>query len=687
MTSAVQAPPGRSLEQRLRQARARAFVGRHEELAAFGAALRGEPSAALVFYVHGPGGVGKSTLLRHLVDQARHAGRLVVEVDGRFVGQSPAQLEQTAQALLERPDAVLTVDSFEHCQWLETWLWQRFLPRIAEGALVVLAGRQTPATEWTSDPGWAGALHVAELGPLTDEQARTLVSLNGVRPENTEAIVRFAGGNPLALSLAAAVDSANPGSAQAWAPSAETLGTLIAGLIGEVPSADHRRALEVAAQAYNTTEELLEAALPGLPAQQLFAWLRALPFMETTAHGCHPHDAAREAVAADLRWRAPNAFDGMKRRLTTEYLRQIRELPEQQALGVMNQLFYLFRDLKRIRDLYVWPRSGQVQDDPLRPEDVGTILRMATETEGPESADLVRYWLGRQPEGFSVYRSIDTGEVVAFACRLVLTAEPEPRDLAADPVVAAAWEYCNSTAPPQPGEHIAMTRFCIYPGAYQVPSPVTNLNHSRVQADAARSRGRAQGMFVLHDCDRWGELLRGVLTDAGVRPRVGDRTYGLFVTDWRQIPFESWVDHVLNETDMPALATPSTTTRDSFDQAVREALQIWRTPRAFAVTQLLTARLVADSRDQVTELRDLITSAVDELGRNPRSIKAKEALVATYFSGAPTQEAAARRAGMSFSTYRRHLRQGLDALSDILWNRELSAAASRPNRAGQTLAA
>ncbi|BAL93164.1 hypothetical protein AMIS_79440 [Actinoplanes missouriensis 431] len=663
--------PGRSLGERLRQARSRAFVGREEQVAAFGAALRDDPSAALVFYLHGPGGVGKSTLVRHLTDQARHANRLVIELDGRFVSRSTADFEQAAQGLFDRPDAVLVVDSFEHCQWLETWLWQRFLPRIADGALVVLAGRQAPAVEWTADPGWAGALHVAELGPLSEEQARRLLAVNGVRPESMDEVLRFAGGNPLALSLAAAVDSARAGSAQEWSPSAETLGTLIAGLIGEMPSPDHRRALEVAAQAYHTTEQLLQAALPEQDAHELFAWLRGLPFMESTAHGCHPHDAARESVVADLRWRAPDAFQAMKRRLSAEYLRQIRELPEHQALGVMSQLYYLFRDQRNIREVFTWARTGQVQDDPLRPEDIETVVRMARETEGPESAELVRYWIGRQPDGFSVYRSIDTGEAVAFGGRIDLAAPPDPQDIAVDPVVAAAWEHCNSTAPPAPGEYIAITRFLICPGAYQVPSPVTELHHSRVQATAARSRGgMAQGMIVLHDTELWGRLLRGALTDAGVRPRVGDRTYGLFVTDWRQVPFEMWLDNILDESDRPATASAQIT-RPEFDQAVRETLQNWRSPRAFALSELLKSRLVADAVDPVADLRALIQQTVDEVGRDAKLIKAREALVATYFSGAPTQEAAARRAGMSFSTYRRHLRQGIDTVCSVLWDMQL----------------
>ncbi|BAL93155.1 hypothetical protein AMIS_79350 [Actinoplanes missouriensis 431] len=672
--------PGPSLGERLRQARARTFVGRHDEVAAFEAALRGDPHAAVVLAVHGPGGIGKSTLVRRLADDARQAGRLVIPMDGRFLGRSTAEFEQSAQVLLDRPDAVLLIDSFEHCQWLETWLWQRFLPRIADGALVVLAGRRTPATEWVSDPGWAGAMHVTELGPFDEGQARELLAISGVSPHSEDAVLRFAGGNPLALALAAAVDSARPGAAQQWSPSGETLRTLVAGLIGEVPSPDHRRALEVAAQAYTTTEELLHTALPGADAQELFDWLRALPFMETTPYGIHPHDAAREAVAADLRWRAPNAYTEMRRRLMTEYLRQIREAPEAQAAHVSSRLYYLFRDVKAVGEIWVWSRNGDIQDDPMRPEDVDTLVRMTTECEGPESAELLRYWLARQPQGVSVYRMAGDDRIIAFAARLVLPAPADPRDVATDPVVAAAWDYSNSTAPPAEGEHIAMTRFCVYPEHYQVPSPVITLCNSRTQLEIARSRGRAFGMLVYQDAETWARLYKGTLADTGARPRVGDRTYGLFANDWRQVPFEAWLNHIITATDVPVPAAPSATTREAFDIGVREALRSWRSPRTFAATSLLRSRLVADSSDPVADLRGLLRRAVDDLGDDPRTIKAHETVTATYFSGASTQESAARRSGMSFGTYRRHLRHGTELVCDALRAWELHGVPAAQSR-------
>ncbi|WP_369184882.1 AAA family ATPase [Streptomyces sp. Y1] len=660
-----------SVGERLSSARVQAFIGRDEELDRFARALTGDPQAPFAFYLYGPGGIGKSTLLRRLADHARAAGRLLVELDGRFVGRDPADFERAAGPFLDVPGTVLFLDSFEHCQWLEGWLWHRFLPRAADGALVVLGGRLAPQPQWTADPAWAGLLHVAELEPFSEEQARTLLATAQIRPEMRELVLRFAGGNPLALSLAAAAGSTGWSYDQTWAPSADVLRTLLVGLIGEVPSAAHRRALEVAAQAYSTSEELLAAVLPDHDAHLLFAWLRELPFMEATHRGLHPHDAARETLAADLRWRAPNAFVAMRKRLAEEYLRLLREAPEERVWTVTDELFYLFRDGQIVARLRTWSREDEVHDRPLHPDDLGTVLRMAAETEGPESAALVHYWAQRQPQAFSVYRLVSTGRIVAFTARLALPAPPDPEDLATDPVVAAAWAHTDATAPVGPGEHIGISRFTVYPERYQVPSRVIDLSSSRAQAESARARGRAFGFAVWRDAEAWAARVKGSLADTGARPRVGEHTYGVFCVDWRQVPVETWLRHFIASTEVPTPSGPSGFSRTAFDRAVREALPHWRDPAAFAACALARTRLAADFADPAEELRALLRRSVDDLARDPRGVRAREALTAGYFSGAPTQEAAARRLGLPYGTYRRHLRQGLDLLCESLWQQEL----------------
>ncbi|MFC5905844.1 hypothetical protein [Streptacidiphilus monticola] len=68
-----------------------------------------------------------------------------------------------------------------------------------------------PQPQGTADPAWAGLLHVRELWPLSGGEAEALLEAASVRPERRDAVLRLAGGNPLALTLAAAADSAGRG--------------------------------------------------------------------------------------------------------------------------------------------------------------------------------------------------------------------------------------------------------------------------------------------------------------------------------------------------------------------------------------------------------------------------------------------------------------------------------------------
>ena len=63
----------RTLADRLGQARARSFVGRRTELDQF-AALLSTPDEPAVVVVHGPAGIGKSTLLRQFEAYAAEHG-------------------------------------------------------------------------------------------------------------------------------------------------------------------------------------------------------------------------------------------------------------------------------------------------------------------------------------------------------------------------------------------------------------------------------------------------------------------------------------------------------------------------------------------------------------------------------------------------------------------------------------
>lgn len=307
-----------SLAQRLQAARRRAFVGREHEIAAFRSALDDTARPFTLLFVTGPGGIGKTSLLRRFADEAAESGRAVIELDGaRGDVCSTSDFEAAAQRMLavEQAPAVLLVDGFEHYQPFESWLREDFLPRLPLGSVVVLAGRRRPGRGWRGDPAWREILERVELRALTDRDAERLLAARGVPEFHCKSVLTFAAGNPLALSLAAdEVDGVE--SYVDWMPSQELVGTLLDQLVlGHVPSAEHRRALEVCALLPATNEEMLRATLPDADAGALFGWLRELPFIDSGPRGVHPHDVVREILDADLRWRDPERHQVMRTRI------------------------------------------------------------------------------------------------------------------------------------------------------------------------------------------------------------------------------------------------------------------------------------------------------------------------------------------------------------------------------------
>ncbi|HEU5089571.1 MAG TPA: ATP-binding protein, partial [Roseiflexaceae bacterium] len=92
--------PGGRLANRLAHVRRRLFVGRESEQALFCSALESVHSSFAVLHLYGPGGMGKSSLLREFGHIAAERGRTVAYIDGRAIALHPAGfLAHLAEAL------------------------------------------------------------------------------------------------------------------------------------------------------------------------------------------------------------------------------------------------------------------------------------------------------------------------------------------------------------------------------------------------------------------------------------------------------------------------------------------------------------------------------------------------------------------------------------------------------------
>ena len=99
-------------------------------------------------------------------------------------------------------------------------------------------------------------------------------------------------------------------------------------------------------------------------------------------------------------------------------------------------------------------------------------------------------------------------------------------------------------------------------------------------------------------------------------------------------------------------------------------------PDLLGLNRVARTRLLP-AEDRGTEaatdrLVTLIHEGVDQLRLHPRDDKLVRAIDRTYLRPAANQEAAAEALSLPFSTYRRHLTDGVARLTELLWRQELA---------------
>jgi hypothetical protein len=551
---------------RLVDARRRDFVGRSEELGLFESVL-GSSGGGVVF-VHGPGGLGKTSLLHQYAWLGERHGRRVIRFDAAETGPSagavlagliraaglpgsdapagPAEPPAVAlAALAEVPRILLLIDGAEHLATLDQWLREELLARMPADAVVVLAGRQPPSLGWRADPGWHDLLRVVTLRPLDPESSREVLRRRGVPESAATAAVAFARGHPLALALAAEIgpDLAGrpvPGAGGPPGAPPEALKDLLAGLLDVVPGPLHRAALEASAQVLVTTEALLSALLDQ-PAHEVFGWLSRLSVMEYTDRGVRPHELVRDLLAADLRWRDPDQRALLHRRAGAYYAARLRA-----GDPVLVDFAYLHRDSDVLGPFLSHVTGARGPDDlavtPMAEGEWPTLREWLVRYEGGESARLVDAWAS--PATVRVVRGAD-GTAHGFLVLLALESlDPATRE--ADPATAAAWRHAHATGPPDPGETALFVRAWLTPDAYQDLSPAQLAMTLHLVRLYLTVPGLALSYFPVADPEAWAgpcgyaELIRTPEADF----TVDGRAYGVYAHDWRAMPPAAWLQRL-----------------------------------------------------------------------------------------------------------------------------------------------
>ncbi len=686
---------------RLSEARHRRFVGRTAELSLFESALVTPELPFQVLHIFGPGGVGKTSLLNEFAYICEQAQVTHIHVDCRNIEPSPSAFIEAAglemgPAPSDSPlqgftsptsKVVLLVDTYESVAPLDDWLREVFLPQTPDNMLTVVAGRNPPSIAWRTDPGWQTLIKTIPIRNLSPQESKAYLTSRDVPTRQRQAVLDFTHGHPLALSLVA--DLFGQGKDFQFEPDAapDMVKALLERFVQNVPSPAHRAALEACALVRLITESLLSEMLSASDSHELFEWLREQSFIESGPMGLFPHDLTREALAADLHWRNPDWYSELHRRARVYYNARLDQTRDQEQQRILMDYIFLHRDNPVVRPFFDWQESGGLLADTMQESDKPILLEMVLRHEGKEAVSIAKHWLSRQPQGVTVFR--DSQQPAAGFLLTVPLHEVTEVDLKIDPAAQASWRYLQKHAPLRGGEGASLFRFWMARDTYQGVSPVQSLIFVSMVRHYRTTAGLAFTFLPCAYPDFWAPMF--AYADLDRIPEsdfeIGSKRYGVYGHDWRKRPPTEWLELLAERevaTALQPMPTPKASTptvvlsQNEFEIAVRAALRDYSRPTALRSNPLTNSRMVIEKTGtsstlsaRVDALRSIIQATTDSLQGSPKEGKFYRALYHTYISPAPTQEQAAELLDIPFSTYRRHLKSGINRVGDALWRQEI----------------
>lgn len=685
------------LEDRIRAERGRQFVGRAEEIDLFTSVIGSRPMPHVVLAVYGPGGVGKTTLLRQFESICRAKGVSSCTLDGRYLQPNPdlfvdALCRATGQsgqaeamaALAAEGRGVLFVDTYEAIEPLDGWLRETFIPQLPENVLVVLLGRKRPSVGWRSDV-WQSLCRAAPLRNLSAVESRSYLSAQTVPPSVHDQIVHMTHGFPLALSLVAENYAQTGAVGLGPDPSLDIVSALLDRFVENVEEPVQRDLLEICSLVRMTTEALIADVLRSSRTPELFAWLKSLSFMEVTPFGLMPHDLAREAIATDLRWRNADRYSEFHHRVRAYYADRLERAtgPAQQL--ILFDYIYLHRDNPVMEPFFRWHSHDEAFADSARIEDLSEIVRIVEKHEGSESAGWARYWFERQPEGFLVMRdSFNPHRLKGLLASLNLT---PIEAVSRDPATSAALRHLEATSALTNGERATYFRFWMADDDYQNVSSIQSTLFVSIVQHYLTTQNLAMTYLPCADAGFWAPMFHYAMHEL-VEPAAFDldgRRYGVYGFDWRALPPKPWLER-LSEQEVPIKASAErpkaaadlvVLSREGFEESVSEALKSYTNPPKLALNPLLKSRLIvervspdADTKERILRLRELLKEAGESLRESSKEEKLYLALDTCYFRPMRSQEVAAEKVDVSIATFRRHLKAGTARVTELLWQQE-----------------
>lgn len=676
----------------LQQQRKKNFVGRQNELTFFTELLKNTSPEYHLIYIYGPGGQGKTTLLKQFADVCLESAVPFIHLDCRYIEAHPDSFKQAFQLsspfgekeVFEAIDThhgpvILMIDTYEKLKPLDDWLRMDFLPELPGNLITVITGRTALPTNWKTDPGWQSIIKTFSLKELTDEESKQLLNRRNIPGENIFRIVQYTHGNPLALSIIADMFDQRNNSHFDPLDSPDIMKTLLEQFVQEVPSPAHKAVLELCSLVNVTTEQLIEEVLGPQLAHELFNWLTTLTFIEKGPAGIYPHDITRDAIANEMHWRHPDWYRHLHIKTQQYYITRLLKKSGESQRALLFGLIFLHRMNPAVKPFFEFQETGSSWMDLLKEEDKPFLIEMVKKFEGDQSAKNFELWLDHESATVWVFRDAEKAPA-----GLVLKIDIEK--LSTKTHDGAINEIIKLKQKLKIGEGQIMTAFRTWMGRehYQNVSGVQSAIFLAI-VQYYFSPGLAVSLLSCAHPGFWSQVLNYAdlhhLQELDYE--INGTPHGWYMHDWRERPPLAWLELMgkreIDEEESTVRGNPkkSTLTEEQFADALTEVLKMIDNPRKLTDNPLLQCKFVtqdteleASEINRALTLADKIKKTVASLENSPKDEAFHRILYRTFINPVGTQEQTAEFLYMSFSTYRRNLKKAIERVADILWLEE-----------------
>ncbi|MDX1911119.1 MAG: hypothetical protein SFV22_06530, partial [Saprospiraceae bacterium] len=541
----------------LAQARRRSFVGRDNEVKMLEQQLRAPAFEFILLYIYGAGGEGKTTLLKHYNDICAEHSVKTLALDAREVEAHPSAFldavrnslgkniyagEDVFEAMARMQDrTILFIDTYEKISPIDDWVRTDFLPRLPASMLTVISGRSAPSVAWLSDPGWKVLMRVVQLRSFTENESEEYLRRRNIPEEKIRPVLDFTHGHPLALSVVADIYEQYPDKNFAPDESPDVVRTLLQLFVRQVPSPMHRAALEVCSLVNLLTESLLAEVMGVEDASELFNWLCGLSFVSIGREGIYPHDMAREALCADLKWRHPDWNAELHTRCRNYYHRKLREVGGEAQRKVLFDLIFLHRTMPAIKPFFEWQETGSFWVDHANEQDLPGLRTMVLALEGTESLAAFDFWSKHPAAQIWVWRD-GRKEANAFVLKINIHECPAEKRIP-DAIMQQVQEYQQKKLHLRQGEQMVVFRMWMVKDTHQQVSALqSSIFLSIVQYYF--TPGLAVSLLAVRMPEFWKPMM--LYGDLSPVPELdfssNGAPYGFFMHDWRARPPLPWLD-------------------------------------------------------------------------------------------------------------------------------------------------